>query len=831
MKIIEAEFDGYLRIALTGASYFYFKPTEVTQVFLGTNGSGKSSLLNDFFPFPSNSEDFLPNGFKRIKYEHNNKLFEIKSSFNPTFHSFKIETDGQWIELNESGKQTIQLELAKTHFGVTPEIRDYLMGNKLFTELRPLERRDIFTQMSDADYTFGLKLFNEAKTKVRDITGAIKFIKERISRESIKLITKEEHSDLLEIQSNLHKELDKLYQQRNNNLFNSDKYKDKEFDLLSAINNISHDILKLNINLPHESKFNNIGDINNQVISLDKEKYALKQLLESKSKTFNQLVKEKELLTLSGGEGLEGVTKRIKSHQEQLKNLTQHLRYPWQFRDATVAYSAFKDIFEELTTIFSSLRSNEEKYFSNTTLNRLRQKREELTRSEIEQENLSKKYFFEIQHQNTHKEKPATKCPNCSFSWVIGFNEKHLNELLEAQKLNEEQLSNTKALLKKTDEEISEVMEFLNNYLRYTRIRSSYPILNPLWEQMDFEDTSFIQPGKALAMIQSLHFGLDTVLEIDTINKSIEKDRILETALKQTDLQNVEKVSKTINDLELEISTITNELRTLNISINELTILSKDLTQLESKKLELENLVNKAHENNDVLLKAYFNDYVNESIRLIQSQLASVEQKVNFAQTQVSLVEDLSNSLIDQEALLNAYRVIVKELSPTEGLIAEGLTGFIKAYVNQMNHFLASSWSYELEVLPCSVEKEDSVDLDYKFPLKLKNRTKPLSDVKFGSKGIRGIINLAFRIVMIKYLRLVDIPLFLDEFGDGLDDHHRTSSTQAITRVSEQLGFNQVFIISHYIETYGSIANSEICVLDNTNLTIDMEHNKHVVLR
>lgn len=831
MKIIEAEFSGYIRIALTGANYFYFKPTEITQIFLGTNGSGKSSLLEEFFPFPAATSDFSSDGFKRVRYDHNNTTYEVKSTFSPTFHSFKILKDDEWVELNESGKQTIQYELAQQHFGLTPEIRDYLMGIKLFTELRPMERREIFTKMSDADYTFGLKLYNEARTKARDITGAIKFIKERISRESIKLISDEEYQQLNAQQKLLHKELDRLYHERDNQLQSATSYVDKAHDDITRITQLTERIFSMDVRLPTEIKVTKREDVEAKINTLDKERYALSEVLSSKTKQFNQLVKEKNLLSQTGGEGIHGVKKRLDGHAAALREATDRLSRPWDFQEPRVAYNAFTSLLEELTDIFTRLPNNESKYFSNHVLNEKRRSRDELVAKENRLVKLDKELFYEISHQESHQHKPATVCPKCEYSWVIGFNETHLKQLKKKQADYGKELTDLRNQLKTLDGEIATILEFIDTYLRYTKIRQAYPTLNPLWDALDQDDLSFTLPKSVLVIIHQLQKDFSVLLDIDNIKREIHKDELLLNALKESDLQNVEKVSSTMEALELELGQLTAKMDQKQHEINYLTRFLKDVNSLVTYDAELRETLISAKQTRETLLKAYYNDYVNEAIRIVQSQLAQVEQRFTFAQTQKGVIDELTTSLENQSLLLETYKTITKELSPTEGLIAEGLNGFITAFVRQMNHFLASSWSYEMEVLPCSVEKENSIDLDYRFPLRLKNRAKALQDVRLGSKGIKSIINLAFRIVMIKYLRLVDIPLFLDEFGDGLDDHHRVSSTHAITTASEQMGFRQVFIISHYIETYGSIANSEICVLDNTNLAIEAEHNKHVVLR
>ena len=109
----------------------------------------------------------------------------------------------------------------------------------------------------------------------------------------------------------------------------------------------------------------------------------------------------------------------------------------------------------------------------------------------------------------------------------------------------------------------------------------------------------------------------------------------------------------------------------------------------------------------------------------------------------------------------------------------------------------------------------------------------PVPDVSKGSTGIIDVINTAFVITAMKYLNLLDAPLYLDEFGSSFSVEHREQATAVIKILLEQKAFTQLFVISHYHEGYSALSNADICVLSNLNVTVPNSNNvnKHVSIR
>ena len=58
-----------VRLRLKNIEYFEMNPSEPVQLILGTNGSGKSSIMMELSPLPSEASDYRDGGYKEIHIE------------------------------------------------------------------------------------------------------------------------------------------------------------------------------------------------------------------------------------------------------------------------------------------------------------------------------------------------------------------------------------------------------------------------------------------------------------------------------------------------------------------------------------------------------------------------------------------------------------------------------------------------------------------------------------------------------------------------------------------------------------------------------------------
>jgi energy-coupling factor transporter ATP-binding protein EcfA2 len=117
---------GYKRLFLNNIDYLEYTPESNIQILLGSNGSGKSSVLNMLNPLPADiKKEFREDGYKYIEITHRNREYIISSNYkDKNKHSFIV--DG--LELNTGGTKKVQLDLAYEHFKINPSINNILLG-------------------------------------------------------------------------------------------------------------------------------------------------------------------------------------------------------------------------------------------------------------------------------------------------------------------------------------------------------------------------------------------------------------------------------------------------------------------------------------------------------------------------------------------------------------------------------------------------------------------------------------------------------------------------------------------------------------------------------
>ena len=190
MKIIKLELRGYKRLALAHIKHLVYEPKAAQQVIVGTNGSGKSSLLYELSAMPANHRMYDAGGMKKITIEHKGSIYELTSDFSKgNSHSFI--KDG--VELNTgTGTYSVQLELVYRHFKLNAKVHELILGQKRFSSMSVAERRQWFTELADADYSYAIGVYNSLKERMRDISGAIKIAKKKLSIETTKSYSSED---------------------------------------------------------------------------------------------------------------------------------------------------------------------------------------------------------------------------------------------------------------------------------------------------------------------------------------------------------------------------------------------------------------------------------------------------------------------------------------------------------------------------------------------------------------------------------------------------------------------------------------------------------------
>lgn len=827
MKYLYIELVGYKRFLLNGIDHFSMDITSILQLIIGTNGSGKSSLLLELSPMPAMKEDFSKTGRKIIKIEHHNNQYVLTNDFSlKQTHSFILNNE----EKNPGGTISIQRELVLEHFNINEDKRQLVLGKENFTTMSFARRKEWFLRLCDTNYDYAISVYNKLKERLRDTTGALKLAKKTLVQESEKLLQEEDLKKLqIEAQS-LHECLNHLLEYR----------KPVELDLDLA--QIEQD--KFNSKLIELS--NNLYDVNERITRRELSVAEFKDIVDSQSEIIirSQAIIEKvttdfkanqskiEILEKAEARTIENLEADLLSHTNNKNALVLESLTNSYIKNIYLAIDSFNAVKANLIEIFDNIPNNADKKYSQSALDLAKEKLAEITQKKLGVIDKLSSMQLSFKHMGDHKDKPDLSCPKCQHQFSLNYDENKYTQLgVNIQTLEEALNTIIYPEIRELEEFIEQCNLYARLYRQYVQLTNSIPLLLPYWEYLASKDilSSFSHTGihEIVKIEKDLNLQI-LISELDTKIEEIGKTKLLLQSIGTVDLRSL---IETNQQLENILNEQTNILQTAQrFKLNALSEI-KQHEMIISIKSKIKSIIQEKRLLNKNEIETHRRLIFNKLIRDLQSMLATCEHTLGAAALQRNIVDNLNKSISMYTNEEEALSLLVKELSPTEGLIAEGLLGFIKNFVDQMNMIIKKIWSYRLVVQSCEIVAGDGIDLDYKFPMLVGDDTKPISDVSKGSTGIEEIINLAYRITAMLYSNLQDSPLFLDEVGHSFDVEHRRGLIYAIKNLIEQRTFSQIFLISHDFNQYGALVNSEYCVLNATNIVVPQVYNKHVTMR
>lgn len=826
MKIKYIELNGCHRFKLNEFTHFSATYTNILQIILGTNGSGKSSLVEMLTPLPPNPSDFAKDGSKIIHIEDDGKFFEISTRFGvPHPHCFIV--DG--VEKNDSHNITAQRELVKKYFGITPETQKLLMGNETFTRMRPERRKEILLKLSDAKYDYPLAVYMKLKERYRDLVGAQKIASNTLVRESEKLISDEETIQLkLEINS-LHELLNGLLEIR--------KPIEEDMDNLRITSTrLDKDLISISTRLLEAHSLSSAqGYVEEQVRSkitqAQEELFKCSGAYDSYSNEFGAIQTKLAILNQSDMKSVGELRQEIANIQGNISDKLSGLRIGFTDTELSAALPQYQSVIPTLAVLFSELPLNPDKKFTSDKHQMSRKSVSDLRLkiAQIETDLSASKRTME--HQEEHKQRPNLSCPKCTHKFSSAYDgtlvEKH-------KKLTAQNLDLLKALnadLLKENVYCEEAETYAAGFREFHRIRTAFRQLVPYWIWLTEQGALTTEPQKAVELLEWIRQDLEMLQECHLEKLKLTAKKDLLKSLESLGSVDTQALASRHSELSALLEKLAGASQSAQNAINQA---NQDLARILKTKQLHSQLLQVLDSKKSLTAKAYETtrrSVLNQLIRQLQSDLALKESKLNGIDLIKKSVQSLTTQIADLNRQATRIQATIKILSPSEGLIAEGMLGFINSLVTQMNDFIEEVWTYPMFIESCKITDGETIDLDYKFPLFLPNRDRPLVDVSEGSAGMLEIIDLAFRFVAMRYMGLANTPIFLDEFGKTFDAAHKNASIGIIkTMISDEV-FPQVFLISHDFHQYGVLANAEITLLNSLNVAPPSALvNKHVVM-
>ena len=814
-------------MALSGVTNFTITPDALIQLILGTNGSGKSSLMRELTPLPPDKDDYQNDGSKVVTISHHGTDYVLSTHFKGgAEHSFL--KDGE--ELNPGGTVTVQRELVRQEFQITPLIHSLLIGNTSFTKMSAVTRREWFTLLSDVNYEYAVKLFTKLKENHQYSKGALRLAKKQLVVEVSKTITTEAQSILTKEIDVLHEVLQNLIERRQPVDQDSETLEMIRFKTANALKDLAK------IMIAKRATFGSMEYIEPEE-SLTEKLEAARARQSSTSlytakltETIDRLQKNIETVERAGTDGSVVLIQALQEITEAKMKAIESLRNDLVIDNPVYADGIFDGLQTILMPLLGQLPENADKRYnwntkkaSDETIFAMKDK---LSKAAAQLSRVD----LVIQHQEKHRDESQTECPSCNHRWSIGYNEEVYNSHCQGREILQEEIDDLTERLVTAEVFNQEVTEYSTIFQEIMRTMNSEPVLKPLWDKILKDALIFTEPSRVIHTLESFRLDLGYMIEIESLDKQYEQKVAQLRLVKESESFNLHEIKEQKVTLEKELEELTIELNMLNNDIKLRRNALQDIYSAKTIASNIETLYATYEQTYDAAIETSKREALHRVIREVQVQLANKEAILSEARMQKGIIDNLEKNIRNLEEQDQVFKSLITELSPTDGLIAEGLLGFIRTFTAQMNAFIKKVWAYPLVIKPCGVFDGGKLELDYKFPMMVNTEDNVVHDVSVGSSAMLEITDLAFRIVAMKYLHISDSPLLLDEFSSSFDVAHKAMAAGVIKALIDQQPFTQLFMISHVFEQYGAFNNVQIAVLCPNNIVTPKVYNEHVEL-
>lgn len=814
MKYTYIELNEYKRFALNEITHFSAHINSTLLLILGTNGSGKSSLMGELSVLPPSASDFGKTGSKVVKVEHNHNIYTLSAKFGTSKpFSFKLNDE----ELNEDGLVTTQRALVYKHFKINAEVFELITGREKFTEMKAPRRKEWLLKLCDTSYDYALRVYNKLREQQRDVSGAIKIAKKTLVQESEKLIIDEELTRMRQEIEGYHKALNELLEIR----------KPAEHDLGElAIKQGRLDDTLLEAARALEfvrSKTDgiprNVGDYDELIAAAHEDLVRASAVSESLAVAYNKNNEKIRVLEKADKESMSSLLSFLSEAKDKQAVLLQTLILkPGGISNPSDALTRFVAIKNTLAVIFSEIPVNEDKKYSQVKLHEAVEQEGALRTTIAALSDRLHKLDALIKHQESHKNNPDLQCPNCDHRFSAEYKPAVHAGFVAEYKEATESLEKAKSRLDNLNVYMTECREYAANYRQFMTLGQNNPDLRGYFAWLAEQGYLTHMPRSGTNALNLIEKDLSTLVDIELLATKIKEKEELLTSLQNVGSADLQTLVKQNDELSEQMG---QQAAAMQSAQGMKSMYQQEQALLRRREELLGRVRNIIASKKTVSLdvrETMKRLALNDLIRQLQSELAVREQRVGAASLQKEIVTNLSKQIETLRAKELDYGILIKHLSPTEGLIAEGLIGFIKNFIDAMNNIIRQVWSYSMVIQSCEMEDGASLDLDYKFPVQINELESPIPDVANGSTGMCEIINLAFVLTAMYYLGMQDVPLYLDEFGGPLDQAHKASAIRVIENLMEQLSFPQLFLISHDYHQYSALSNAEVIMLNKLNV-------------
>lgn len=816
--IIKCLLRKYIPLDTKGVSEISLNALDIVNILIGRNGHGKSRILAELNELPADPKNYLEGGCKILVKEHLGKKYFLESHFGEhNYHSFK---DEKGVEYNPNGTSTVQKDLVKKFFGLTPLTNRILSGlrpSDRFTLLPEAVRKDFFMELYPNDTKYALGYYDRMRQALNDCTGAIRNQTKRLAEEKQRAeviaskTTEELEKDIAEIDSRIS---DALFIQGE---LSSAKNVSVELGTkIEQMKRLTAQILSFQIGGSSSTP----GELKESIIRLE----GCEEYHQDRVKVYQALLAE--ISAKVSGVKMEEIDP--KHFEKQIQELTvkrdilfnkeRQSSFPLTEHPIILQIHDNNDRSYKVSSLIRFINNIPPTTDETLTQGRLRAAGEKLNKLKAEKEHLESAQY-KLGHTLKHFDNAdQVVCPECTAGFKPGFD---LSTIAKTRK----EFESNQAAIATLEERIAageryvelhaewdHGMSALTNYLNMSNdqwlndLVSEYKVGYQNPDNLISLLNLAVDNVKYLEQLVNVNHELSAVQGRFAILKDNNMEEVLSSysrseALLGASTESLFRIREKISDYKYQLD----QYNGYGFKVNALGVLKDEITDLLVEEGR-HRLCNRIQE-----LIADFSP-------MKDSYITALIRKQSYS----SVIQSIEDNLAQLTTRKNNLKILTDGLCPKKGLIGRMMLDFIKTVCGNINSVIQEVWSTPLYIKPCLSDKGV---LDYKFPVVNGERNSTSPDISFCSGGESEIINFALMKVARQYHR-ADVPLFSDEFGVMMDEYHRRRFFSYLHQITSTGEIDQLFLVSHYHSEYGMLKGANIIALNTEGLTVPADTNR-----
>lgn len=855
MKIEYACLHGYKRLQNSHIKELECEFPNPVQIIVGSNSSGKTSLIRELSPLPSVRTDYEKDGYKELHISHDNHSYVLKSDFSnrTSPHSFMVDD----IELNVGHTSQVQEELVVKHFGFTPAVRDLVYGKTKMCSMTPVNRKNMFLNLNPMDLTLILSAFKTSYAIFKDSKANVNLLNQRKASLEAAMIPEDVLATHIKTKNELESELLEL---------EKTQYLIANY-LTSVKSECADDIIY----------YNNCITAGTEVVPKDTI-VATCRAITARTPTYTevsrtQYVEDRAKYTADIAQlsnSLVTITSEISQLNTEIDEYRQHI--------AKLSVATPDKLQSELEALDAKIAS-----YKNLPVTPLTQEQLSVSSSILDTVSKMLEYWHDLHIRDFDQEdilNGIVKLEQVSDQLkllqdraaTIYARQQELAKDIE-QNLSKANIPPTcnntecglrKLFTKRYEEAKTKLAQVTREYADITTTITEVTTIHTTLVDKYAVHKQYDTPKKFTVLVTTINkllpvsanwseevvakelndtfkilHHLTTLIE-SSVNYYAQQEYVKLRQIKDAELQATLKSAASV-DTEFLQQQIKNKQEQVIAKRNEYAKISKQIAKLrthievidryrQDRELLTQLTAQLERGERALVTHATITHWENEHEKLVARRKA-IHTKLGELSALVKEQEVIKRTyesetialLAEVKKKMELHEAINSALSPNSGLVHKSMVNYLNAMVEHVNYFIDELWSFKLQMMPLDIAKP----LTYQFPICIGEEV--ASDINHLSDGQTEIVDFTWCLAILLQLKMLNrIPLYADELGRACDLTHRNRILAFLNSLVDNQLVEQVFLINHYAALQDGFTNSDIICLNEENLgELPTEVNSH----